>query len=258
MTWVRFEDRFPWHRKVRGLSDAAFRLHVSAVCWCCEHLTDGVVPTADLPLVSDVKRPEKAVAELVQRGSWDVTSTGWSIHDFLVYNESREVVLARREADAERKRKWRNGGSPGGVRPDGQVDSTLESAHTVPSRPVPSPLPPTEVVAGKPAAAQRGTRIPDAWPAEQDKDALWKWAIETCPAVAIGPETSNWQDWHRAKGDTAKDWNASWRTWMRRAQKDAERRPGGQLALVRPASPRVAEQDATLRRWMDEAKGAGA
>ena len=40
MPWAKFDDRYPWHRKVRGLSDAAFRMDVSAVCWCAENLTD--------------------------------------------------------------------------------------------------------------------------------------------------------------------------------------------------------------------------
>jgi hypothetical protein len=33
MTWVRFDDQFPIHRKMTGLSDAAFRLHVLAIFW---------------------------------------------------------------------------------------------------------------------------------------------------------------------------------------------------------------------------------
>lgn len=146
MTWARFEDRFPWHRKVRGLSDAAFRLHVSAVCWCNEHLTNGHVPAEDLPLASDVRRPTQAVAELVRRGLWDTTDDGWCIHDFLSYNESKATITARREADAERKRRGRDGRTPGprpgGVRPDAALDSTSESTREsvrpVPARPEPT------------------------------------------------------------------------------------------------------------------------
>lgn len=141
MTWVRFEDRFPWHRKVRGLSDAAFRLHVSAVCWSVEHLTDGQIEDAELALVSDVRKPTQAAAELEQKGLWDVQPGGWEIHDFLTYNESRAVVTARREADADRKRRGREGrnppGSPGG-RPGGHPsDGGMESARTTPARPEP-------------------------------------------------------------------------------------------------------------------------
>ena len=40
---LRFDDQFPIHRKVSGLSDAAFRLHVEAIFWCDRNLTDGFI-----------------------------------------------------------------------------------------------------------------------------------------------------------------------------------------------------------------------
>lgn len=101
---------------------------------------------------------------------------------------------------------------------------------------VPEPEP-----AKPPRAAAKGTRIPDTWPLDDiHREGLRLWAAEHTPAVKLRSETENWQDWHRAKGDTAKDWTASWRTWMRRAQKDRESRPAG-----RPVG-RVAEGDAIL------------
>lgn len=192
MTWAKFEDRFPWHRKVRGLSDAAFRLHVSAVCWSCEHLTDGAIPADDLPLVSDVKRTGPAVAELVRRGLWDEVQDGWEVHDFLIYNESREVVLARREADAERKRKGREGrkpkGSPSGVRldvrPDSPPDSTRESVRTGPSRTEPKNLPPTAGDAASPTPGQRAQRLAKGYTDRVPLSAFL--AVRAVVAKAIG------------------------------------------------------------------------
>jgi hypothetical protein len=119
MPWAKFDDRYPWHRKVRPLSDAAFRLDVSAICWCAENLTDGVILPEHLPLVSDVKRPAKAAAELVRQQRWhddaagcgvcpDVPAGGWVIHDYLDYNPTREKV----EEDREKRRK---AGALGGV-----------------------------------------------------------------------------------------------------------------------------------------------
>jgi hypothetical protein len=119
MPWAKFDDRYPWHRKVRPLSDAAFRLDVSAICWCAENLTDGVILPEHLPLLSDVKRPAKAAAELVRQQRWhdeaagcevcpDVPAGGWVIHDYLGYNPTREKV----EEDREKRRK---AGALGGV-----------------------------------------------------------------------------------------------------------------------------------------------
>jgi hypothetical protein len=109
LTWARFDDRYPRHRKVDGLSDAAFRLDVSAVCWCAENLTDGVVLVTELCQVSRLKgtKASKAAAELVAAGRWDVIAGGWVIHDYLDYNPSKAKVLAEREAARRRQERKR-------------------------------------------------------------------------------------------------------------------------------------------------------
>lgn len=40
MSWFHLDDNFPDHRKVAGLSDAAFRLHVAGLAYCSRGLTD--------------------------------------------------------------------------------------------------------------------------------------------------------------------------------------------------------------------------
>jgi hypothetical protein len=141
MPWVRFDDTFPMHRKVEGLSDAAFRLHVSAVFWCARNLTDGFVPEEDLDLVTArVRTPARFAAELVRRGLWhraeavtrngdvDVTRNatvgdyrtgcestdcpvaegpGWAIHDYLEFQPSKDKVREEQSKNADRQRRYR-------------------------------------------------------------------------------------------------------------------------------------------------------
>lgn len=107
MPWVKFDDKFPRHRKVRRLSDSAFRLHVSAIHWCSEHLTDGHVPADELDLVSDVRSPRRVVVEL-ERELWVRTESGWLIHDYLDYQPSAEKVRAEREAKKDRQERWKS------------------------------------------------------------------------------------------------------------------------------------------------------
>lgn len=106
---LKFDDQFPIHRKVSGLTDAAFRLHVEAIFWCARNLTDGFIAQDDLDSVSRYRRPEGYVTELVRRGAWDVVEDGWQIHDFLVWQDSRDKVLRVRE-------QRRKAGSVGGLR----------------------------------------------------------------------------------------------------------------------------------------------
>jgi hypothetical protein len=107
MAFAQFDDNFADHPKVAGLTDPAFRLHVAGILYCGRHLTDGLIAADEVPrLVRNYRRP--ALAELVDRALWITVLDGaYSIHDYLDWNESREKVLKRREAEAARKRKWR-------------------------------------------------------------------------------------------------------------------------------------------------------
>lgn len=151
MPWVRFDDHFPLNRKVDGLSDTAFRLHVSAIFWCARNLTDGVVPEEDLEIVTArVRAPARFSTELVRRGLWHEAGfqcdseecpppgpNGWVIHDYWEYQPSKARVVADRAANAERQKNWRernalhepNNGSSNGVSNGG--------SNKTPSRPVP-------------------------------------------------------------------------------------------------------------------------
>ncbi|WP_428956155.1 hypothetical protein [Streptomyces sp. cg35] len=107
MPWVRLDDRFPSHRKVALLSDRAFRLHVSAICWCAENLTDGHIADRELALVAHIRGIKATAKQLQEAGVWDRTDDGWLIHDYLDYNPSREQVLLERKRNAERQERFR-------------------------------------------------------------------------------------------------------------------------------------------------------
>ena len=44
--FVRFDHGMPENPKVVGVSDAAFRLYVEAICWCSRQETNGRIPDA--------------------------------------------------------------------------------------------------------------------------------------------------------------------------------------------------------------------
>jgi hypothetical protein len=122
MPWVRFDDQYTIHRKVDGLSDAAFRLHTSAIFWCARNLTDGFVSREDLDgVTARVRTPARFAAECASRGAWHeatapcasekcpgpVDGDGWVIHDYWQYQPTKAQVLADREKAAARQEKWR-------------------------------------------------------------------------------------------------------------------------------------------------------
>ena len=108
MSWAKFDDRFPNHPKVLSLSDAAFRMHVSAICYCCDQLTDGFVAACvpdSLPKSPRGKSLRRAIESLEATGLWEKTAGGWLVHDFLDWNPSAAQVLAKRTARAEAGRR---------------------------------------------------------------------------------------------------------------------------------------------------------
>jgi hypothetical protein len=108
MPWVRLDDRFPSHRKVALLSDRAFRLYISGLCWCSENLTEGKILDRELAVVSRVRGLKAAAKELEEAHLWDRVSGGWQIHDYLEYNPERAKIQADRQANAARQQSFRD------------------------------------------------------------------------------------------------------------------------------------------------------
>jgi hypothetical protein len=131
MPWVKLDDRFPSHRKIALLSDRAFRLHISAICWCAENLTDGRITDRELTLVAHVRGLKATAKQLEDAGVWDRADDGWVIHDYLDYNPSREQVQAERKKNAERQEKFRRRKNGKPVPPDGSDAPSNGSSNGV-------------------------------------------------------------------------------------------------------------------------------
>ena len=98
---VRFDHKAPWHPKVIGLTDRAFRAWIKAICYCDQHLTNGTLDAVQWRILGATKRAleELRVAGLVEEDL--------SLHDYLTYQDSRDQALLRRGRGAERQRRLR-------------------------------------------------------------------------------------------------------------------------------------------------------
>jgi len=103
MSWVRIHDGAMSHPKVLALSDRAFRVWVNGLSYCQMHLTDGFIPKAASGIVGTTV---KSVSELCSVSLWKASGDGWQVHDYLHWNDSREVIRGKRDSAAERKAKW--------------------------------------------------------------------------------------------------------------------------------------------------------
>lgn len=145
MPWGRLDDSLYDHPKLDKLGRhrlPCIGLNTLAQSWCNRWLTDGHIPSDRVPRLGGTA----ALADLlVVAGLWERTDDGYRIHDFLDYNDSRDTVLAQREAARERMRDNRQNRrrSSGDV----QANVTGSSGDVQPPRPIPVPSRPDPVPA---------------------------------------------------------------------------------------------------------------
>ena len=102
--WLKLDVDFPDHPKVMNLSDGAFRLHVTGLCYASRYLTDGFLARPVVRRLGDIE----VTGELVTSGLWEESGDGdFRIHDFLLHQSSREKVEGLKEANRTRVAKFR-------------------------------------------------------------------------------------------------------------------------------------------------------
>lgn len=133
MTWIRLDDNLPDHPKLLCLSDKAFRLFITSLCYSGRYLTDGYITTASLVVL---RGDDVSVGELVDGGLWDEDAGGWHIHDYTEYQPTRSKVTKERAKTKERVQKWRerNAVTNADVTRSSNADSTRVPSHPIPSQ----------------------------------------------------------------------------------------------------------------------------
>lgn len=210
MTWARLDDSFPDHPKILGISDRAFRVHVSAICLSARLRSDGLVATASQ---KQLRATPKVVRELLDAGLWEDAEGGFIIHDYLKYNPSRESIEAKSEARAESGRSGgrasaaRRGASAGilaeGIavasavgQANGQAfaSSKTEALAEPPARPHPSQPVPSPAASQSSAAASAAAAGPDEPDEDAIRDAITAWteATGTLASSLVGDQIAGW------------------------------------------------------------------
>lgn len=100
MTWFKIDDGFHCHPKVLEAGNEAIGFWVRCGSYCAQQLTEGFVPRAVALMYGDTV----LIDVLVKVGMLIPVANGWQMHDFLVYNPTKEKVEADREAAAKRQR----------------------------------------------------------------------------------------------------------------------------------------------------------
>ena len=231
MPWAKLDESFPDHPKVASLSDKAFRLHVTAICYCARMLTDGEVPAHILQRIGATKR---LTADLEAAGLWEPTSRGsWVIHDFLEYNPSREQVEADR---TKRQAAGQAGGKASGqARAQRIVERTVAESLGTKTNPVPTrtvPVPSNEATIGATAPKPRKRAIGEA--------EISRWEGEN-PDLDIRAFVADYLNWKGSEDHNDKV--QGFQNQMRVSWKREQFRKG-EASSPRQVPPTMAELDA--------------
>lgn len=167
MSWVKVDDHMPRHPKWLSLGKDRLMCQgvwLDGMCYSSAYLTDGFVPKAALERGS-----ERYAERLVSAGLWDREQGGYRIHDYHDYQPTREQVLASRRKNADRQSRHRNAASNGVTNAGGNGVSALTP---YPARPVPGPLPVSEVLQNVPSNGVEWVEPLDLYAARAKRKSL--------------------------------------------------------------------------------------
>lgn len=229
-TYIKLHDGMPRHPKVRGLSDRGFRTFVSALCYCSEYLTDGVIVAA----VARDLGPARAWDELVLAGLAESAPGGYLMHDYLQHQRSAQEIADLKE---KRRAAGRRGGRPPGSGSKPKPNAKQEPNQEVEQEPKQNESkknPETESLTNvrdqaetDPSlrsgnAQKRAQRIPDDFAVD---DEMRQFARERgFNDPQIDEVTASFIRYWQAKGGreaTKLDWPKTWQNWV--AKEDPSR-----------------------------------
>ena len=133
MTWVKIDDSFPDHPKIKGLKDDEFRLYMTALCYSSRYLTDGVIPLNIVRTFIQSRSKSSRISALVDANLWEIVADNIVILSYSEYQFTKEKIETERKLAAERMAKSR-----GLRRTDGVTESEVHPPHT---HPIPIPIP---------------------------------------------------------------------------------------------------------------------
>lgn len=140
MSWIRLDDNFPDHPKTIGLSDKAFRLYISGLCYSSQYLTDGYLSA---PVVRRLDGFE-GVQELLSAGLWSQTPDGFLIASYTEYQSTKEEVEKAKKANADRVARYREKQKANGsnnAAANGANNDEIMSPHIHTHIPIHTPVP---------------------------------------------------------------------------------------------------------------------
>lgn len=112
MSWISLDDKSPHHPKFIVAGPRSWELFVAGLCYCSQHLTDGLIPVGAigslLPTMEQKLAKEIAGRLTTNRvkpagePSWTLEGNFYRVHDYEQHQQSSDNVKAKQEAGRQR------------------------------------------------------------------------------------------------------------------------------------------------------------
>ena len=176
MTWVKIDDSFPDHPKIKGLKDDEFRLYMTALCYSSRYLTDGVIPLNIVRTFIESRSKSSRISALVDANLWEIVSDSIVILSYSEYQFTKERVETERKLAAERMAKSR-----GLRRTDTVTQGEVQPPHT---HPIPIPIPIKDIKIANPSDSEFNL-FWAIYPRKEAKGAARTAFIKACRKVSF-------------------------------------------------------------------------
>ncbi len=106
MSYIQLDTTIVRHLKLVRVSPEARWLWIQGLCYCQELKTDGFIHADALAGFSQPVPKAEWVAELVAKVLWKTVAEGYVVHDYLEWNDPKEIRDKKRLDSRLRKRRF--------------------------------------------------------------------------------------------------------------------------------------------------------
>lgn len=103
MTWFKVDDTLAFHHKTVEAGNSAMGLWVRAGAWSAQNLTDGFIPRA----IARQMGTKSQISKLLTAHLWTERSDGFSFHEWVERQPTKQDVEADRQANRKRQAEHR-------------------------------------------------------------------------------------------------------------------------------------------------------
>lgn len=260
MPYFAIDDHWWAHDKTIQMTDGAQALWARAGSWAAGHLTDGFVPDHVLPVL---RAKPRHVSELIRLNLWLKTTGGYTFQGWADHQPTKEDVERKRRLNRERQRQYRAAKQEQSRVTDTVTNDVTDNvtngvshafaghvshATQTQTQTQPRPNPNSSLGPQQRPKTQQGTRLPERWMPSPEN--IQRMSAEH-PTVDLRMETAQFTDYWTAKTGkdaTKRDWDATWRNWIRRAATSG--RAAQATSHGTRAADRMADTYNAVTQWM--------